>query len=117
MRQLQQWEYLEVHVDLRKKAWKDNDGRRGKLKKGSLGAALNDFGLEGWELASGWPPDGDGGTGRLIFKRPFVADLDGTAAPAHAEPADAEPAGEADAARADAPYATGAAETGAANSG
>ena len=44
---MNQWEYLEVMVDLGKKVWKDSEGRRGKLRKNSVALALNELGIEG----------------------------------------------------------------------
>jgi hypothetical protein len=108
MQRLQQWEYLEVRVDLHKRVWKADDGRRGKLKKGALGRVLNQLGLEGWELAGTWPAE-DGRAGRLIFKRPRVADsfvvdvaADTGAAAEPAEPADTADTADTRAADADA---------------
>ena len=64
-----QWEYLEVLLDLAKKTWRDSEGRRGKLRKGSVALALNELGIEGWELAASMSENGT--AHRLLFKRPW----------------------------------------------
>jgi hypothetical protein len=64
-----QWEYLEVLLDLAKKSWRDSEGRRGKLRKGSVALALNELGIEGWELAAALTESGS--AHRLLFKRPW----------------------------------------------
>jgi hypothetical protein len=63
-----QWEYLEVNLDLAKKTWRDSDGREGKLRKGSAAPALNELGVEGWELVT--TVANGGTTQRLLLKRP-----------------------------------------------
>jgi hypothetical protein len=64
-----QWEYLEVILDLSKKTWKDSEVRRGKLRKNSVALALNELGIEGWELAAALTENSSGH--RLLFKRPW----------------------------------------------
>jgi hypothetical protein len=66
---MNQWEYLEVLLDLSKKSWRDSEGRRGKLRKGSVALALNELGIEGWELAASMSENGT--AHRLLFKRPW----------------------------------------------
>ena len=69
---MNQWEYLEVVVDLSKKTWKDSEGRRGKLRKGSLAVALNEIGTDGWELSASLSEKRS--THHLLFKRPWLGD-------------------------------------------
>jgi len=66
---MNQWEYLEVMVDLGKKVWKDSEGRRGKLRKNSVALALNELGIEGWELVASLTENAS--SHRLLFKRPW----------------------------------------------
>ncbi|MGH2354107.1 MAG: hypothetical protein ACRDI2_07965 [Chloroflexota bacterium] len=90
MPQTQQWEYLEVSVDLDKKSWKDGIGRSRKLKKSGMSRALAELGQEGWELAGTLPVGNGDGKARLYFKRPLVVlDEPGGEPPAIVEPAEA----------------------------
>ncbi len=73
-----QWEYLEVLLDLAKKTWRDSEGRRGKLRKSSVALALNELGLEGWELAAALTENGS--AHRLLFKRPWTPERQDAAA-------------------------------------
>ena len=72
-----QWEYLEVRVDLSKKSWRDSEGRQGKLRKGSVALALNELGIEGWELSASLTENGT--AHRLLFKRPWPPEREDTA--------------------------------------
>lgn len=69
---MNQWEYLEVILDLSKKAWRDSEGRRGRLRKGSVALALNELGIDGWELVTSLHQGNL--THRLLLKRPWPPD-------------------------------------------
>ncbi len=73
---MNQWEYLEVMVDFEKKVWKDSEGRRGKLRKNSVALALNELGIEGWELVASLTENAS--SHRLLFKRPWPPDAEHT---------------------------------------
>ena len=74
---MQEWEYLELTLDLAKRTWRDSDGRRGKLRRGAAAPALNEVGLEGWELAATLGENER--RARLLFKRPRQVALPGAA--------------------------------------
>ena len=65
---MQQWEYLQVAVH--EHHWHDGRGRGGKLRAaGDSQAALEDLGLEGWELV-GIASGQFSSTYRLFLRRP-----------------------------------------------
>jgi len=73
---MNQWEYLEVMVDLGKKVWKDSEGRRGKLRTNSVALSLNELGSVGRELVASLTENAS--SYLMLFKRPWPPDAEHT---------------------------------------
>ena len=81
---MQQWQYVQMLVDLKSNYWADTTGERGALEAWHLtgiqpkldsiwftpNPRMNELGTEGWELNGVLPGDSYGTHYTLFFKRP-----------------------------------------------
>jgi len=71
---MQQWEYLEVYVDVNTATWQDSRGHSGDIpgrhRRLAPDDVLNALGAEGWELTGCLPIGSAGYYYSLFMKRP-----------------------------------------------